>query len=485
MSVPPLATLCVLGAFALVPLRGDEGAKSPPRIPRSTPNVILVVFDDVGYGDFGCYGAKHPVTPHLDALAASGLRATDFYVAQPVCSASRAAILTGCYPNRIGISGALDHRSDHGLAETETTLAEICKQKDYATAAIGKWHVGHHPQFLPLRHGFDEFFGIPYSNDMKPDHAVEPGIYPPLPLIEGERVVETEPDQNEFTRRFTDRALDFIERSKDRPFFLYLAHPMAHVPLHVSKERRGSTGFGLYADVIAELDDSIGALVKKLEDLDLREDTLLFVTSDNGPWLSFGEHAGSAGELREGKGTTFEGGVRVPCIVSWPARIAPGRVFREPWMAIDLLPTIARALETDIPPLPIDGVSLFGALVAKADAPRDPTFDERNLYFWYQDGDLEAMRRGNWKLHFPHLYRSMAGAALGEDGRSGRYVKAATNSALFDLATDPGEKHDLAGRHRDVVRKLDDLARPARRDLGDALRGKFGTGHREPGRLER
>lgn len=481
---PLLALLLCLG-FVAPPLQERGFAPDPGSADERAPNIVLIVLDDAGYGDLGCYGARPAVTPHLDALAASGLRATDFYVAQPVCSASRAAILTGCYPNRIGIAGALDPRTRVGLAATETTIAELCKSRGYATAAIGKWHLGHQVEFLPTRHGFDEYFGIPYSNDMGAEHPSNPPLYPPLPLLEGERVVETEPDQDALTRRFTDRAIDFLARCETRPFFLYLAHPMPHVPLHVAAERRGSTGFGLYADVLAELDDSVGAIVAKLDELSLRNDTLVIVTSDNGPWLSFGNHAGSAGVLREGKGTTFDGGVRVPCIVSWPAKIEAGRVFRSPWMTIDLLPTVARAIGADLPAIRLDGISVYSALVAKGDAPQDPILEERPLFFWYQENDLEAMRLGRFKLHFPHRYRTMLGNEPGKDGESGRYGRGEIGLALFDLVDDPGEKNDLAKIRPNVVAELEELARAARRELGDALRDKPGRERREPGRVER
>lgn len=462
----------------------DVPPSASPSADAAAPNVILVVLDDAGYGDLGCYGARPAVTPNLDALAATGLRATDFYVAQPVCSASRAAILTGCYPNRIGIGGALDHRSKHGLAASETTIAELCKSRGYVTAAAGKWHLGHHAPFLPTRHGFDEFFGIPYSNDMKPEHPTEPGVYPPLPLLEGETVIETEPDQDRLTRRFTDRALDFLVRARGKPFFLYLAHPMPHVPLHVSEHRRGSTGFGLYADVLADLDDSVGEIVAKVEALGKRDDTLIIVISDNGPWLSYGNHAGSSGALREGKGTTFDGGVRVPCIVSWPGKIEAGRVFRQPWMTIDLLPTIARAIGADLPAIELDGLSVYATLLASSESPPDPRLEERPLFFWYDDNALEAMRRGTFKLHFPHRYRTMLGNEPGRDGQSGRYSKAETSFALFDLSDDPGERVDLAAARPDLVAEFEELAKGARRDLGDGPRGKVGRHRREPGNID-
>ncbi|MBT8485912.1 MAG: sulfatase, partial [Phycisphaerae bacterium] len=323
--------------------------------------------DDLGYGDIGVYGGSHP-TPHLDRMAADGLRFTDFYVAQPVCSASRAALLTGCYPNRLGFHGALGPGARHGLDPGETTLAEVCRSRGYATAAFGKWHLGHHPPFLPVHHGFDEFYGIPYSNDMWPLHpdyvdlpagaAKRKRGYPDLTMIEGDAIVDpvvTPDDQRRFTTELTERAVRFIDAHHDEPFFLYVAHPMPHVPLFVSDRFGATAATDLYRAVVRELDWSMGAVLAALDRHDLAEETLVIFTSDNGPWLSYGNHGGVTGPLREGKGTTFEGGVRVPCVMRWTGTIAPGRVCRLPMMTIDILPTVARLIGADLPARPIDG----------------------------------------------------------------------------------------------------------------------------------
>ena len=295
------------------------------------PNFVIVFADDLGYGDLGCYGARGYRTPNLDRLAAQGTRFTSFYVAQAVCSASRAALLTGCYPNRIGILGALSPSSKTGLNPAELTLAEVLKTRGYATAIFGKWHLGDAPEFLPTRHGFDEYFGLPYSNDMwplhpeyanlPPDAAPRKRGYPDLPLFEGERVAirpVTAAHQAQLTTWYTERAVDFIGRHRDRPFFLYVPHAMPHVPLFISAKFRGKSRAGLYADVIREIDWSVGEILRALRRHGLEERTLVIFTSDNGPWLLYGNHAGSAGPLREGKATTFEGGVRVPFIARWP-----------------------------------------------------------------------------------------------------------------------------------------------------------------------
>ena len=395
-----------------------------------SPNIVIIFTDDQGYSDVGVYGAKGFTTPNLDQMAADGIRFTDFYVAQPVCSASRTALLTGCYPNRLGITGALGPNATHGLNADETTLAELCKSKGYATAIYGKWHLGNRPPFLPTRHGFDHFYGIPYSNDMWPLHpdlvslpdaaAKRKRGYPNLPIFEDDRIVDSEvthEDQKQFTTTFTQRAVAFIDANKDRRFFLYLPHPMPHVPLHVSDNFRGKTARGLYGDVISEIDWSVGRVLDALNRNGLEENTLVIFISDNGPWLSYGDHGGSTGPLREGKGTTFEGGVRVPCIMRWVGKIPPGSVCRQPMMTIDLLPTIARFIGAELPPLTIDGRDASALVLATPGA----TSPQQSYCFYYHRNDLEAIRSGRWKLHFPHKYRSMDGQELGSGGTPGKY----------------------------------------------------------------
>ena len=445
------------------------------------PNVVIVFTDDQGWGDIGVQGAQGFRTPHLDRLAKEGMRLTDFYVAQPVCSASRAALLTGCYPNRIGIAGALGPNAEHGLADEEITLAELCRSRGYATAIFGKWHLGHHPRFLPTRHGFDEWLGIPYSNDMWPFHPDGPKPWVDLPLFEGESVVAFNPDQRRFTEEFTRRAVDFIDRNRGRPFFLYLPHPMPHVPLYTSEEYAGSSEQGAYGDVIQEVDASVGAVMDALDRNDLAQDTLLIFTSDNGPWLSYGNHAGSTGPLREGKGTTFEGGVRVPFLARWPGRIPAGAVSSEPAMTIDLFPTIARWIGAELPSHTIDGMDIGPILRGDKEA-RSP---HEALFFYYHQSHLEAMRSGRWKLHFPHKYRSMAGRELGRDGRTGKYdYKVETGLALFDLEADIGETVNLAESEPEVLTRLKAMADRKRLELGDQLTGINGRNRRPAGRLE-
>src|SRR5262245_36206384 len=314
---------------------------------QQLPNFVIIFADDMGYADVSPYGGKTP-TPNLARMAREGVRFTDFYVAQPVCSASRAALLTGCYPNRIGILGALNPYSKEGIHSDEQTLAEVLKTRGYATAIYGKWHLGYQPQFLPTRHGFDDYFGLPYSNDMWPNHPAPTRPYPPLPLIEGERTTETNPDQTQLTTWYTQRAVRFIEKNRNQPFFLYVPHNMPHVPLFVSIKHKGQSNAGLYGDVIQELDWSVGEILNTLKKNGLDERTLVIFASDNGPWLLYGDHAGSAGPFREGKATTFEGGVRVPCIMRWPTQIPHNQIVRELAATIDL-PTLATLAGARLP----------------------------------------------------------------------------------------------------------------------------------------
>jgi arylsulfatase A-like enzyme len=445
------------------------GCGTPQEAPGRAPNVVLVFADDLGYGDLGCTGAKGYATPHLDRMAAEGVRFTNFYVAQAVCSASRAALLTGCYPNRVSILGALGPGSKTGLHPDEVTLAELLKARGYATACFGKWHLGDNPMFLPTRQGFDEYFGLPYSNDMWPFHPERPGGFPPLPLIDQEKVVETNPDQTKLTSSYTDRAVRFIEKNRDRPFFLYVPHSMPHVPLFAGPDFKGKTERGLFGDVIAEIDHSVGRILHTLRRLGLDERTLVVFTSDNGPWLSYGDHAGSAGPYREGKGTMFEGGVRVPAIFRWPGRIPAGKVCTKMAATIDIVSTVAGA--------PVgDGKNLW-PLLTNPDGP-----SPRDEYYFYWGNELHAVRQGPWKLHFPHGYRSLDGPG-GKGGVPAKYVQRQIGLALYNLEDDPGESADVAAKHPDVVERLKAVGEKAREDLGDSLQKRAGRNVRPAGRI--
>jgi arylsulfatase A len=430
---------------------------------KKSPNVIIIYADDLGYGDLGCFGARKIKTPNLDQMAKEGIRFTDFYVAQAVCSASRAALLTGKYSNRAGILGALGPASKNGIAPNERTIADLLKAIGYATAIVGKWHLGHHAEYLPTKHGFDEYYGLPYSNDMWPKHPT--AKFPDLPLMEGDKVIALNPDQSKLTTDYTTRAVKFIERNKDRPFFLYVAHNMPHVPLFVSDRFKGKSEQGLYGDVIMEIDWSVGQILEALKKHGLDENTLVIFASDNGPWLSYGNHGGSAGNLREGKGTTWEGGVRVPFIARWPGRIPAGRTGHQPAMTIDILPTIAHFTGAKLPDHKIDGKDISALLRDEANA-KNP----HEAYYFYWGRELQAVRSGPWKLHFPHTYRTLAGGNGGKDGKPAVYKEGKTSLELYNLENDVGEKTDVAARNPDVVRRLEALAQRMRADLGDSLR---------------
>lgn len=425
---------------------------------KHPPNVIIIFADDMGYGDVGCFGSKI-ATPNLDRMAKEGIRFTDFYVSQAVCSASRVALMTGKYSNRAGILGALGPASKNGLAKNERTIADLLKTLGYATSMVGKWHLGHLPEHLPMRHGFDEYYGLPYSNDMWPKHPTSK--FPDLPLMEGEKILGYNTDQTRLITDYTQRAVGFIERNKDRPFFLYLAHSMPHVPLFVSDRFKGKSSQGLYGDVIMELDWSVGRILETLRKLGLDENTLVIFTTDNGPWLSYGNHAGSAGPLREGKGTTWEGGVRVPFIARWPGRIPPGRTQRQPAMTIDLLPTIARFTGAKLPEHKIDGKDISSLLLDEPGA-KSP----QEAYFFYWNKELQGVRSGSWKLYFPHTYRTLVSEG-GKDGKPAPYKEAKTGLELYNLETDLGETTNVAARHPDVVARMQALAESIRKELGD------------------
>lgn len=443
-------------------------------------NFILIYIDDMGYGDIGLTGAIGYSTPNIDKMAASGMFFSRYYAPQAVCSASRAGLLTGCYPNRVGFHGALDHTAKNGINTEEETIAEVLKKKGYITAAFGKWHLGHHKQFLPLNNGFDEYFGIPYSNDMWPNHPTNKNYYPPLPLFEGNEVVETNPNQSQFTTEFTERTINFIRKNQKKPFFVYLAHPMPHVPLFVSDKFKGKSEQGLYGDVMMEIDWSVGQIMTTLKELNLEENTLLIFTSDNGPWLNYGNHAGSSGGLREGKGTTFEGGQRVPCLIMWKGVITPGTVNSNLVTGMDILPTIAKIAGAPLPVKKIDGVNILPLLKGeKVEPPR------KSFYYYYRNNNLEAVQDGEWKLVFPHKGRTYEGFEPGKDGLpGGANENSEVAAGLYDLRRDPGEQYNVMEFYPEIIQKLEKLASEAREDLGDDLTNIPGKNKREPGKIQ-
>lgn len=481
-----------LGAATLtvIPLTAQKNSS----FKISTPNIILILMDDMGYGDIGRTGANQYETPNLNRLAVQGMQFTWYYCPQAVSSASRAGLMTGCYPNRVGISGALMPWATNGINSEETTIAEVLKTKGYHTGIIGKWHLGHHEKFLPLQHGFDEYYGIPYSNDMWPvdfdgvpihlkDTTSNKMKYPVLPLIEGNKKVGEVPDlagQDKLTTEYTRRAVKFIEENKKGPFFLYLPHSMVHIPLGVSEKFKGKSKQGMFGDVMMEVDWSIGEIMKALEKNGMEKNTLVIFTSDNGPWLNFGNHAGTTGGLREGKGTSWEGGQRVPCIMRWPGVIPEGVICNKLASSIDILPTLAAITGASLPEKKIDGINILPLMSGEKDAsPR------HEFYYYYQSNSLEAVQRDYWKLVLPHKYRTYRNQKPGIDGFPGPTASETVNDTeLYDLRRDPGEWYNVAAFYPQKVRELEALAEKARQDLGDDITKVPGANRRKAGSLQ-
>lgn len=404
------------------------------------PNIIILFADDLGYGDLGAYGHPTIHTPNLDAMAAEGLKFTQFYTGASVCTPSRAALLTGRLPVR---SGMADDRirvifppSEGGLPEDEITIAEALKTQGYATAAIGKWHLGHQEQHLPTSNGFDRYFGIPYSNDMSP--ATSPGkraqTYPGLPLMRDTEIIEEEPDQRQLTQRYTEEAVQFIRENRDQPFFLYLPHTFPHIPLFASGAFEGASKRGLYGDVVEEMDWSTGRILSELRELGLDRQTLVFFTSDNGPWLTEHLEGGSAGLLHDGKGTTWEGGMRVPALAWWPGTIAPGNTTDALATTMDLYATALGLAGVDLPgDRIVDGVDLTPILT-------DPAQDVRNMVYYYRGTRLFAVREGPWKMHFITQSAYVGDQPVEHDP-----------PALYHLEHDPSERFNVAEQHPDIL----------------------------------
>ena len=481
-----------LGVISLTAIQAS--AQKSATFKPATPNIVFILMDDMGYGDIGRTGANQYETPNLNRLANQGMQFTWYYSPQAVSSASRAGLLTGCYPNRIGISGALMPWAQVGINSEETTIAEMLKTKGYHTSIIGKWHLGHHRQFLPLQHGFDEYYGIPYSNDMWPvdfdgvpiqlkDTTSNKMKYPILPLIEGNEKkgeVRTLADQDKLTTDYTERAVRFIDQHKKDKFFLYLPHSMVHIPLGVSEKFRGKSKQGMYGDVMMEVDWSIGEIMKALERNGIADNTLVIFTSDNGPWLNFGNHAGTTGGLREGKGTSWEGGQRVPCIMRWPGVIPAGDICNKLASSIDILPTIVEITGASLPDKKIDGISILPLLLG------DKNLTPRHeFYYYYQQNTLEAVQRDYWKVILPHKGISYVGVAPGKDGWPGKTVSIEIKqNELYDLRRDPGENYNIAEYYPEILKELLIIAQEARNDLGDDYTKNPGANRRKAGTIK-
>ncbi len=413
---------------ALIPLLVSAGfAVAAP--PDDKPNFVILYADDLGYGDLACYGHPTISTPNLDRMAGEGMRFTQFYSAAPVCTPSRAALMTGRLPIRNGMCsnkrGVLFPDSAGGIQPDEILLPEALKKLGYATGMVGKWHLGHLPEYLPTRNGFDEYFGIPYSNDMKP-----------TPLMQNEKAIEEPAVQETLTTRYTLKAIDFIKRHREKPFFLYLAYTFPHVPLHASEAFRDKSLRGLYGDVVEEIDWSVGQVLETLKELALAERTLVVFSSDNGPWLVKEYNGGSAGLLREGKGTTWEGGMREPGIAWWPGTIQAGTVSRELAGTMDLLPTFVKLAGGSIPTdRTIDGADITPVLLGKGPGPHE-------TFFYYHGETLAAARVGPWKAHF----------ITWELGKKGPQQH--DPPLLFNLEQDPSEKYNVADKHPEAIAKI-------------------------------
>lgn len=419
---------------------------------KKLPNIIIINLDDAGYGDFSYNGATGYTTPNIDRMAAEGMIFTHFLAGGAVSAPSRASLMTGCYPQNTGLSGNPVPKSTMGVDTDVMTMAELLKQSGYTTAVYGKWHLGHQTEHLPLQRGFDEFYGLPYSSDMWPHHPDNDRYkFPDLPTIEGNETVEYNVDPATLTISYTERTIEFIERNKRSPFFIYLAHPMPHTPLAASPRFEGKSEIGLYGDVMMEIDWSVEQILAALKKLKLEENTLVVLTSDNGPALMYGEHAGSAGGLREGKGTRFEGGQRVPCVMYWKGVIEAGSVCNKLASNIDLFPTAAEMAGAPLPERAIDGVSILSLIEGDEGAnPRES--------FIYGTGI--AYSDGLYKLILPHTYKSTLTNTPGKDGiPGGRETRKVTEPELYDLRRDPGERYNIIAQHPEIVEKLMKLAR--------------------------
>lgn len=456
----------------------------------SRPHVIIIYMDDMGYGDIEPYGMTGVSTKNFNRLAKEGTRFTHFNTAQAVCTPSRAALLTGTYPNRLGLAGALLPGSKVALNPEEATIASLLKKSGYKTAMLGKWHLGNKPPYSPIHYGFDSFYGIPYSHDIWPidyqgNRISDPtnirGKWPALPVYQGDVVVDsilTLQGQSRLTTDLTQKAVAFIKENKSKPFFLYLAHPMPHVPLAASDKFRGKSKIGLFGDVMLELDWSLGEVLKVLDQEKIAENTLLIVTSDNGPWLNFGDNAGSSGGFREGKSTSWEGGTRVPMIVRWPGKVEAAGVNSQLMTNMDLLPTIAAATGSPLPKKKIDGVDFLPVWLGELEeGPREV------FYYYFGKNNLQAIRYNNWKLVLPHPSNTYT-ELHGKQGNPGRIARVQIPMALYNLSHDPGERYDVQQLYPELVKIINSFAEEARKDLGDDLTNRVGENVRKPAIVE-
>ena len=446
---------------------------SSASLKKRFPNIILIVSDDLGYDDLGCYwkerekkGFEKIDTPHIDKLARDGVRFTDFHVTSSVCSPSRASILTGCYPQRVGITKVLYPNSKIGLNPSETTIADICKSKKYKTACIGKWHVGAVPEFSPLKYGFDYFYGMPYSNDMKPSVLMKNNV-----------IIEKPVKQKELTKKYTNEAIAFIESHHSEPFFIYLSHTLPHIPLKLNKEFKGTSERKKFGDAIVTIDHYVGELYKTLERYAILDNTLIIFTSDNGPWLIMRNAGGKAYPLRGGKRSIYEGGFRVPCIMHWPEVIPKNQVKNSLVTSMDLLPTIAHIVNAPLPVNKIDGKNIYSNIASKSDlSPYD-------VFYYYTGKRLDAVRSGKWKLVFKRKASWDSPYAYIKNRMRKKNNDMNIPPALYNLETDINEKKNCIKKYPEIVERLKQMAEIARKDLGDKRYGIQGGNIRKAGRL--
>ncbi|WP_173021484.1 sulfatase-like hydrolase/transferase [Lewinella sp. W8] len=465
----------LLPCFLFLGILGcGESASSDEAV--NPPNVVIIFTDDQGFGDLGAYGGVHVKTPELDRLAEDGVRFTNFRVAQAVCSASRAALLTGCYPTRLDIRGAFGPRSPHGLNPAEVTIAEMLGEHGYQTAMVGKWHLGNRPGLFPTDQGFDRYYGITYSHDMWGGHP-EPHMARIFPrrvaLMRDSLVIDSLASFTTLTKDYNQEAVSIINDHDPAagPLMLYLAHSLPHVPLYEDRTYAPATGLGIYGDVIAEVDAGVGEIRRALAEKGMAENTLIVFSSDNGPWLSYGTHAGQTAGLREGKGTSFEGGVRVPLLTYLPGQTPSGKVSHAPLMSTDLLPSLAALTGASLPEARLDGHERLADFLGQSEGPSPDAY----AIYWIEGLDAVVSANGRWKLHFPHHFRSLvAGQITPTDGVPIAYFQDSIGLALFDLVNDPFETTDVKDQHPEVVSALSDRADQFRREMGDTHTGVKG-----------
>ena len=443
------ATALSAAALGLPRISAAQTKKRPP-------NVVIIFLDDSGWADFQPFATQDYKTPNVKQLASEGCCFHNFYVPQAVCSASRSALMTGCYPGRTKMFGAHGPKA-RGVDPKYATLGEVMKRRGYTTAVFGKWHLGDQPETRPPARGFDESCGLMYSNDMWEFHPENPehwGKYPLQFWDNGKVIIErmTKQHQPGLTTWYTEHAVDFIKRHKDEPFFLYVPHSMPHVPLFVSEKFKGKSGAGLYGDVMMEIDWSVGQITKALKDSGVEDHTMVIFTSDNGPWISYGNHAGKT-PFREAKGTSFDGGTRSACIMKYPGRIEPGTVSERTFCSIDILPTVAHLAGAPLPDNPVDGKNAWDLIVGK------PGAKNAQEYYPFSTGrTFEGIISGDgrWKLHLPHKYRTLVKAA--NDGAAGKYRQEQIKLSLFDMKNDPYETTDVKDKHPEVAERMQKLA---------------------------